>query len=108
VLQGQITELKEIILSRIATILEEVYHEPLQDLSSQGVSARMAFKADPHLNELRLALERIERNEYGGCIFCKEEIPIGILRDLPTAHFCDRCATILRFRTRSSASAGTA
>ncbi len=90
-----ISELKELILSRMAGILETVYNEPRRMLSTDSLTAHLAFKADPHLNELRLALERMERNEYGFCIFCKEEIPNSILYELPTAHFCDRCAATL-------------
>jgi RNA polymerase-binding transcription factor DksA len=87
-----ILELQERILVRIAAILTAVYHEPAEDLSVENLSAKLAFKGDPHLNELRLALERIGRHEYGLCIFCKGDIAIEILRELPTAHFCESCA----------------
>ncbi len=87
-----ILELQERILVRIAAILTAVYHEPPDDLSIENVSAKLAFKGDPHLNELRLALERIMRGEYGQCIFCKGDIPLDILKELPTAHFCKECA----------------
>ncbi|MDH7516556.1 MAG: hypothetical protein QHI48_11865 [Bacteroidota bacterium] len=97
----ELQEIEEIIIARMATILDKVYHEPLSDVTREAVDAHLAFKADPHLNELRLALQRISRREYGKCIFCKEEIPFPILRELPTAHFCDRCANILRKRTSS-------
>jgi RNA polymerase-binding transcription factor DksA len=87
-----ILEIQEQILVRIAEILTTVYHEPAEDLSVENVSAKLAFKGDPHLNELRLALERINRGEYGQCIFCKGDIAMDILRELPTAHFCKDCA----------------
>ncbi len=102
--EAQLKEIEEIILQRIAAILEEVYHEAPTQLDALSISARLAFRADPHLNELRLALQRIARGEYGNCIFCKGSIPLEILRDLPTAHFCDNCAGILRRRTAPSAS----
>src|SRR5690606_7804890 len=79
-------------LVRIAAILTAVYDEPAADLSLENVSAKLAFKGDPHLNELRLALERIKRGEYGQCIFCKGDIGMDILLELPTAHFCHDCA----------------
>lgn len=87
-----ILELQERILVRIAAILTTVYGEPAGDLSLDNVSAKLAFKGDPHLNELRLALERIKRGEYGQCIFCKGDIAMEILTELPTAHFCHDCA----------------
>ena len=90
-----ILEIQERILVRIAAMLNAVYHEPTQDLSVDNISAKLAFKGDPHLNELRLALERINRGEYGQCIFCKDDISMEILRELPTAHFCKNCATTL-------------
>ena len=100
---NQQTELQEIILARIATILDRVYDEPVSSIALEDVSARIAFKADPLLNELRLALERLSRHEFGNCIFCKEEIPVNVLYEVPTAHFCERCANILRCRTHSAA-----
>ena len=90
-----ILEIQERILVRIAGILSTVYNEPAEDLSVENVSAKLAFKGDPHLNELRLALERIKRDEYGQCIFCKGDISMEILRELPTAHFCKPCADTL-------------
>ena len=92
-------EMREIILTRIAVILRDVYDEPLQGVTQETVSARLAFKSEPRLNELRLAFERLERGEYGICIFCKGPISLAILRNAPTAHFCDSCANILRHRT---------
>ena len=98
-----ILELQERILVRIAAILTTVYNEPVDDLTMDNVSARLAFKGDPHINELRLALERIRRGEYGQCIFCKGDIAVEILRELPTAHFCETCADRLvqKHSTRS-------
>ena len=89
-------EIRELIIAKIASILGSVYDEP-------AVSAWLAFKSEPRLNELRLALERIERDEYGVCIFCKGRISLTVLRQAPTAHFCDSCASILRHRTEANA-----
>jgi len=94
-------EIREIILDRIAGILQEKYAEPVHDLSEESITAQLAFKGDPHLNELRLALERMRRGDYGRCIFCKCGIDEEVLRHSPTAHFCTRCANMLRYRTRA-------
>lgn len=88
------TEIREMILSRIVNILADVYEEKVTDLSHQNISALLAFKGDPYLNELRLALERMERGEYGKCILCREEIEYIILKTTPTAHFCEKCSTV--------------
>lgn len=91
--------IREIILERIAAILTEVYKEEITEFTPEALSAHLAFKADPRLNDLRLALERMDRNEYGQCIFCKGQIAADLLRQHPTAHFCAQCAGILRKRT---------
>lgn len=100
---SELNEITELILARIEVILEEKYHERLSGVTLANVAACVAFKADPELNELRLALERMERGEYGSCIFCKQHIPARMLREHPTAHFCDSCSAILRYRTRTAA-----
>jgi len=92
-------EIREIIFQRIASILTEVYGESISDFSKEALSGHLSFKADPKLNELRLALERMDRNEFGRCIFCKESIAHDLLISQPTAHFCSLCSGILRHRT---------
>jgi RNA polymerase-binding transcription factor DksA len=98
-LNAQLTTIREIILERIASILQSVYKDPAIDLSEETLIAKLSFKADPQLNELRLALERMVREEYGRCIFCKGPIADELLKTDPTAHFCHQCAGILRYRT---------
>lgn len=95
----QSEEIREIILERISAILQDTYQESVQGLSEQSLRAKLAFKGDPLLNELRLALERIERGEYGRCIFCKAPIDELRLRTEPTAHFCEQCGQQLLYRS---------
>lgn len=96
------TDIREIILERIATILAREYRDPVTELSEDILTAKMAFKADPQLNELRLALERLNRGEYGRCILCKGEIDGVALEQNPTAHFCHRCAGAMHSRLQSA------
>ncbi|MBE0644883.1 MAG: hypothetical protein IH600_12435 [Bacteroidetes bacterium] len=91
--------IREIILMRIAFILQDVYMDPASDLSEATITAKLAFKSDPQLNELRLALERMRRDEFGRCIFCKGPIALPVLEKNPTAHFCEQCSGVLRYRT---------
>lgn len=44
------------------------------------------------LKQISDALARIERNEYGICIGCKEKIPIERLEALPYTDRCIACA----------------
>ena len=94
-------DMREVILNRIITILQDVYEEPIHENSETYITAKLAFKSHPQLNELRLALERINRGEYGRCIFCRCDIDHNLLMQSPTAHFCERCANMLRYRTGS-------
>jgi DnaK suppressor protein len=91
-------EIQQVILERIASILETVYHETVTEHALPRIRTHLSYRSDPHLNELRLALDRIERGEYGTCVFCKKEIDFDTLRDLPTAHFCTQCSMQLRSR----------
>lgn len=95
---GELKDIQDNIIDRITSILDTVYDVHVTDKSLTNVLPTMAFKSDPHLNELRLALERIQRGEYGNCIFCKRPIATAILKELPTAHFCHECAERLRTR----------
>ncbi len=97
-------ELREIILTRIAQRLSEKYHEVAIPSSEEYLVASLAFKGDPELNELRLALERLNRGDYGRCIFCKETINTDKLRHNPVAHFCENCSQVLRARIGSASS----
>jgi RNA polymerase-binding transcription factor DksA len=103
-MDAQAPQLREIILGRIANILKDVYRDPVSELSEDLVSAKLAFRADPQLDELRLALERIKRGEYGRCIFCKGGISDELLVNNPTAHFCEQCSGVLRYRTSTQRS----
>jgi len=96
------------ILERIAGILFEVYGETISNFSKDALSAHLSFKADPRLNELRLAIDRIDRNDFGRCIFCKGPIDLELLRRNPTAHFCEQCSGILRHRTSAQAQKASA
>lgn len=44
------------------------------------------------LEEVRDALERLERGEFGRCQSCGRSIPLERLEALPTARFCVECA----------------
>ncbi|WP_327287241.1 TraR/DksA family transcriptional regulator [Streptomyces sp. NBC_01198] len=49
-------------------------------------------QARDHLDTLDMALERLERGEYGRCEVCGEPIPRERLDVLPAATTCVRCA----------------
>ncbi len=88
-------ELRETILNRIQHILIHSYGQSLDSIDQNNLDAHLAFKGDPQLNELRLALYRMKEGTYGNCIYCKNPISVEILRRSPTAHFCESCAAKL-------------
>lgn len=56
---------------RVAAIMEQLQHD---------------------LDETALALDKIDRGEYGWCEKCKKQIGEGRLKILPTAKYCQECA----------------
>ena len=87
-----------VILSSIFKHLKAVYHLdwPRREFGSGQItdyelSALLAFKSDPWLNELRDALERLENQEYGICIGCGEEIEQRLLDEYPARRLCRNC-----------------
>lgn len=44
------------------------------------------------LDEVRLALERVKKGEYGQCERCEQPIGAARMRALPWARLCIRCA----------------
>jgi RNA polymerase-binding protein DksA len=53
----------------------------------------IAQQAQRHLEEIDLALERVEQGAYGICETCGEPIAEGRLEARPVARTCIRCAT---------------
>ncbi len=54
----------------------------------QGANRRMAAE----LQQINLALERIQKGAYGTCMVCGRLIPRGRLEALPSATSCMGCA----------------
>jgi RNA polymerase-binding transcription factor DksA len=86
------------ILSRLYEHLHENYDfDWTEDAFVNGtmslgqLDAVLAFKSDPHLDELRRALERLENGTFGSCIACKGSIAWDLLEVDPTQRFCARC-----------------
>ena len=48
--------------------------------------------ARSELEKINTALERIERNEYGICTVCKNDISVERLKAIPYADRCINCA----------------
>jgi hypothetical protein len=90
--------MRRAVLCRMFDILEQTYgiDENRQEFIGERVSlheidAVLAFKSDPHLDELRGALERINDGSFGVCIGCKTEIDQRLLDEEPARRICEKC-----------------
>jgi RNA polymerase-binding transcription factor DksA len=89
---------RRLVLSRMFDLVEQTYGIDVdreefvgERVSLHEVDALLAFKSDPHLDELRGALERIEDGSYGVCIGCKTEIDQRLLDKEPARRICEKC-----------------
>jgi RNA polymerase-binding transcription factor DksA len=86
------------ILNKLYDHLQEQYsiswsRETFVDgqFSIHQIDAILAFKSDPHLDELRSALDRLESGTYGICLSCKAPISEELLDADPSQRFCAKC-----------------
>lgn len=90
--------LRRVILCRLYDHIEEQYgiertrEEFVEgDLSIHQIDAILAFKSDPLLDELRMALGRLDDGSFGICLGCKGEISQELLQRDPVRRVCSRC-----------------
>jgi RNA polymerase-binding transcription factor DksA len=61
------------------------------NLTLNELSALLAYKSDPQLEEYTRALNQIETGSYGVCLSCKHEIPSASLHSDPIRRACVAC-----------------
>lgn len=94
--------MRQVILGRLYTHLDECYSINLSDNLSKEISSEdhvslnqidaiLAFKSDPQLDDLRAAFERLEEGTFGLCLSCKEQIDDNLMDADPTRRMCERC-----------------
>ena len=100
-------DIRRSILRRLYSHLEEHYAITIPDsslnkdsLSLHQLDALLAFKSDPHLDDLRAALDRLEEGTFGVCLSCKVQIEEGLMDIDPTRRMCDRCERVYSRVTR--------
>jgi RNA polymerase-binding transcription factor DksA len=103
--------MKRIILTGLYNHLQEHYdishpHIAFVDgvAGSEEMSALLAFKSDPTIDEYRSALDRIESGTYGACIRCKTTIHDDLLVSDPVRRVCVDCEKDLNHVSRLSSS----
>jgi RNA polymerase-binding transcription factor DksA len=97
--------MRQVILGKLYTHLEECYSISLSDNLSEGfptedrvslnqIDAILAFKSDPQLDELHAAFERLEEGTFGLCLSCKKQIDDNLMDADPTRRMCARCERV--------------
>lgn len=104
----QIRELKEILIKKRETLFKNIngsrenidllkdqdinddldYAEVISDSFTEGMIANHQVK---ELEEIELALRKVEDKSYGICDMCGVVIPLGRLKAKPFAKFCTEC-----------------
>jgi len=100
-LKNQLLEKKQLLLKETKlsqNIIEELHNESSSDeLDYAEVSSDtynlsiLREKQIKDLNEIDLALRKIEKNTYGICEMCDDPISVKRLRVKPHARFCIEC-----------------
>ena len=61
-------------------------------INNKSVNEAALKKAELKLNNLKVALSRIDDSDFGICVRCKNPIPLGRILLLPQAITCVNCA----------------
>ena len=64
----------------------------MEAIGEQAISAHAQSLNQKRIIGLENALQRIEKGNYGICIRCQAEIPLGRLELVPEALLCVHCA----------------
>jgi DnaK suppressor protein len=102
--RNQLAKTRALLVKELARVAapdeerEEILIEPLfdvGDMASAEIEREMAGQQldirTHHANELRWAIERIDRGEYGKCTDCGADIDVHRLEALPYARLCHHC-----------------
>ena len=108
-MQDGTEEIKEIIYEQISKTEESITQyedmaKPVAPENSIGRVSRMDAinnksvndaalrKAETKLNGLKSALDRLQDSDFGLCVRCNNEIPLGRILLMPHARTCVNCA----------------
>lgn len=64
-------------------------------MNEQQISIRTLHDAQIRRNKLEYALRKVDKDDYGLCLECEDEIPFERLIILPEATHCIECASNL-------------
>jgi RNA polymerase-binding transcription factor len=79
--------------------------EEAQELNQARIVAELGQRGRAELDAIDVAIELMERGDYGFCEECEEPIDVARLEVLPTARRCTTCAEASERRARQTAQA---
>jgi DnaK suppressor protein len=102
-------EMRDVIQEKIEETEEEIKHlveltKPIKPDNAYGRLSRMDAinnktindaalrKQKSQLQKLERALDRIDEGNYGTCLKCGDDIPLGRLKFMPWTSKCVKCA----------------
>ena len=62
-------------------------------MDEQEVFERILREAEIRTNKLKYALGKVDKQDYGLCLECEDEIPYQRLLILPESTYCTQCAS---------------
>jgi RNA polymerase-binding transcription factor len=77
--------------------------EEAQELNQARIVAQLGQRGRAELDAIDVAIELMERGDYGFCEECEEPIDVARLEVLPTARRCTTCAEASERRARQMA-----
>lgn len=61
-------------------------------INNKSVNEASLRQAEQKLKKLKFVLSKIDTKEFGTCLKCKREIPLGRLMIMPESMYCVNCA----------------
>ncbi|MEN8116539.1 MAG: TraR/DksA C4-type zinc finger protein [Bacteroidota bacterium] len=61
-------------------------------INNKSVTEAALRKAKDKLEKLRIAFNKVDENDFGICIRCKQPIPLGRILIMPQAITCVKCS----------------
>ena len=95
----QLTELQEELSNRLESLSTDRSKSHSIDSSEQAVERendevidQLESDARKELEQVKLAIQRLDNGTYGVCVKCEEEISPARLKALPFVELCINCA----------------
>lgn len=61
-------------------------------INNKSVTEAALRKAKEKLEKLKYALSKVDENDFGVCIKCKQTIPVGRILVMPQSRTCVKCS----------------